>query len=293
MNIIAAKAQNKLKALSMSQNLDKAAATANLANNRVDLVGTQVTQNRLNVFKNVVDIITKPFRKLGAVLFDGRNPIAHYVALFVVIIILIGGFSFAFTSGSRKGNLSRLVSNPYNVVTRTFAKLLPGYRSRLMAKSLTPYSGIIPSTPRQKLVGRCDNLTMREASTTGGGLCESTIIPKDIRWVLNAENMPELEKIHPLLKSRIIGENGEKYIVYIPWKIYQNDGLNYYPDCSQAKFSDGTSASGLFEDNGTSHCTKKIVRRNSYEPKYRPMNMEGNSNYKGLETYASENNPMC
>jgi len=274
-------------------NLKKAAETGNLASNRVDFIGTQVTQNRLNIFKNIVDIITKPFRKVGSVVFDGKNPIAHYVALAVVILVLIGGLSFVFTSGPRKGMFRSLTSNPYNVVTRIFAKLLPGYRSRLMAKSLTPYSGLVPSVPRKKIIGRCDNMTMREASTKGGGLCERVILPKDIRWVLDSENIPEMDKIPSLLKSKLTGENGEKYIVYIPWKIYPSDGLNYYPDCSKAKFSDGTDASGLFTDNDTAFCTKKYVRRSTYEPRYRPLNMEGNTNYRGLEGYASENNPMC
>jgi hypothetical protein len=289
-----AKVNGALDLLQQGQKIATYAAKANATNTVIDAQASKILQTKLDNFKTVADIITKPFRKIGSVLFNGNNPIAHYVALLIVILFIAGGISF-FILSPKKPNLSALLSNPFNIITRTFSKILPGYRSRLMAKSMTPYSGVIPSTPREKILGRCDNITMREVSGgKGGGLCERTVVPNDIRWIINPETIPELEEIPSLIKSKIAGENGEKYTVSIPWKIYPGgDGMNYYPDCSQAKFSDGTDASKLFIDNGTTSCTKRVVSRTQHSEAYRPISLEGNTNYKGLNSYASENNPMC
>lgn len=252
----------------------------------------QTNLNRVRTFKEWVSGLTAPFRKALGVMFDGRNPIAHYVALVLFVLILAGALT-ALVSSFR--SYFRVKVNPYSTFNKFFQKLLPGYRSRLAAKSITPYSGNIPSTPRQKIVGRCDNLTMRERITdkTGGGLCETTTAPEKLQWVMDPEAQPDFEKLPSLLKSKLTGDQGEKYVVHIPWKVYSMDGTNYYPDCSQAKFSDGTDASYLFTDNGIASCTRKRTPRSEYVDKYRPIQVGGNKFYQGLDAYADEKNPRC
>ena len=146
-----------------------------------------------------------------------------------------------------------------------------------------------PKTPEQTkdrptVTGRCDQLKMNqlEANT---GLCMKTIQPEPIKWIIDPESLPEIKDLSPELRSKIIGANGEKYIVTIPWDTYKQDGMNYYPNCSKAVFSDGSSAAGLFEDNGTNTCNKKKINRTEYKPKYRPYSVA--PNYSGLTGYVN------
>jgi hypothetical protein len=93
-------------------------------------------------------------------------------------------------------------------------------------------------------------------------VCLNTTIPEPIVWTLDVEKMPELNELSYDTKN-LVADAG-KYTVTIPWAVYKDNGLDYYPDCRKATFGNGESASYLFTDNGRKSCEKKIVQRTIY-----------------------------
>jgi hypothetical protein len=193
-------------------------------------------------------------------LVAGQGHAAGYIALGVALFIFFYGVS-SFTRYNRNPSHPRYSSGSYKHLATVFRTIKPSYKLSMFAQNITPYSGAKQTTNRPTVAGRCDNLTKREVASAKGGMCIKTMQPKSIQWVIAPEEMPELDSLPPSLRTRIEGNQKEKYVVNIPWRVYNEDGFNYYPDCAQAVFSDGTSAAYLFNDNGTGSCDKKILNR--------------------------------
>lgn len=259
-------------------------ATASSLATKDSLNSSKLWGQRIDNVRNTVDTITKPFRKIGDFFFNKKYPIAHYITLIIVILILIGGFSVWFAKGSTTSN-KRMWTQPSTF--RTFLqKFLPGYKMNLIARNLSPYSGNPPTTDRPIIQGRCDEINWKESKGVGGGLCTRTTVPQKTIWTMNVDKQPELSQLPQSVKD-IITNKGAKYIVYIPWK---NTGMSYVPDIDNATFSDGSPAKNLFIDNGLT-IKKKEGTRNVYYAQYRPYT--DTLKFKDLATFASENNPMC
>lgn len=218
-------------------------------------------------------------------LVAGQGHAAGYIALGVTLFIIFYGVS-SFTRYSRNPSNPRYNSGLYKHLATVFRMIKPSYKFSMFAENITPYSGAKQTTDRPAIAGRCDNLTKREVASAKGGMCVKTMQPKAIQWIISPEEMPELESLPPSLRTQIEGNQKEKYVVNIPWRVYDSDGFNYYPDCSQAVFSDGTSAAYLFNDNGTGSCDKKILDRLVHTSKSRYLKTGvADTRYTRLDEY--------
>ena len=162
---------------------------------------------------------------------------------------------------------------------------MPSYKTNLLFKkyNFSLYSTTVDTSmsDRPKMeIGRCDNLNNYEI--TSKKVCVATSIPDPIVWTMDVENIPELSEVSLATKEKITNES-KKYIVTIPWATYKQEGMHYYPDCSKAKFADGTSAAKLFTENGTRSCEKKVIPRTINGSKIRAKYMS--DKYVSLDTY--------
>jgi hypothetical protein len=169
-------------------------------------------------------------------------------------------------------------------ITDGFDRLVPTYKASMIAQSLAPYTSPIhvpelQTTPREKIVGRCDNLKYMETSLKSGegGMCTTTDVPTPITWVMDVTKSDDYKNLPDQIKKRI-GTDGSKNKITIPWK---SDGFVYSPDCEKATFADGTSAN-LYNDHGE-YCKKKEVDKIKYKDAWRIKKQF--SYYKGIDAF--------
>lgn len=187
------------------------------------------------------------FMALVPILFKRDSVFAHYFVLFLVIVLLIGGISFAVRNkkAKRKGTKKKTLYD------RIF-----GYRANLFFQQLDP---TLPSTPRPTLAGRCDNTTFIE----NGTVCVNNKMPPPIQWVIDSDKIPELKDLPTSIKNKL-SKDGVKFTVTIPWK---SDGMIYSPDCEKTTFADGTPAYLLVDGGG--FCKKIELEKPAIYAKYR------------------------
>jgi len=289
--------QAKAQAMLAEKQLEAVEKTVAIAKDRANTSSTEVATKfrlmRLRMFgsfiKNVATFFRNLMRPLGIILKD----LSPYIALFVVIMVLFYGYRFGTprlnfgSSSKRRDDAFRKMKNRWQRFKDWWADklgvLAPGHRYRALMRMLNPLGGHFKKLPRPMMVhGRCDNMTWRELGGDGrSGMCASTYSPKDIQWVMDADKMPELSRMpENLYESTTNG--GKKLQVTIPWAL---QGTFYVPQCSKAQFADGTSAGGLFKDDGMA-CRKKEVQVPTYGKRYRVKN-------KSVDDYASEAKPKC
>jgi hypothetical protein len=249
---------------------DANAVKASLERAQTGVMQSQRIKNHLNNFRTVVDTVTKPFQILARFFFDGRSPIAHYVAIGLVILLIVGFFTFSLPR-FRWIRLPRI-----------------SYRMRLTGRMFTPFKGAPTGVQRPQVIGgRCDQTAWREVGAGPNGMCARTTVPPPVKWVMDPDKLPEISKLPKTLVQRVTNDQ-RKWQVEIPWVL---KGTFYLPNCKAARFGDGTSAAHLFEDDGT---TCRLAERPSTAYKgeaYRPkLNSEW---YKGVDGYASASNPKC
>lgn len=169
-------------------------------------------------------------------------------------------------------------------ITDGFDRLVPTYKAAMIAQNLAPYTSPIhvpelKTNPREKIVGRCDNLKYMETSLNSGegGMCTTTDIPKPISWVIDITKSDDYKNLPDQIKKRV-GTDGSKNKVTIPWK---SDGFVYSPDCEKATFADGTPAN-LYNDHGE-FCKKKEVDKIKYKDAWRIKKQF--SYYKGIDAF--------
>lgn len=288
-----AKAQAMLAEKQMEAIEKTAAVAKQRANTSSSEVATKFRLMRLRMFgsfiKNVATFFRNLMRPLGIILKD----LSPYIALFVVIMVLFYGYRFGTprlnfgSSSKRRDDAFRKMKNRWQRFKDWWADklgvLAPGHRYRALLRMLNPLAGHFKKLPRPMMVhGRCDNMTWRELGGDGrSGMCASTYSPKDIQWVMDADKMPELSRMPENLYNDVTN-GGKKLQVTIPWAL---QGTFYVPQCSKAQFADGTSAGGLFKDDGMA-CRKKEVQVPTYGKRYRVKN-------KSVDDYASEAKPKC
>ena len=163
-------------------------------------------------------------------------------------------------------------------------RFVPTYKASMIAQNLAPYTSPIhvpelQTTPREKIVGRCDNLKYMETSLKSGegGMCTTTDVPAPITWVMDITKSDDYKNLPDQIKRRI-GTDGSKNKVTIPWK---SDGFVYSPDCEKATFADGTPAN-LYNDHGE-YCKKKEVDKIKYNEAWR-IRKEFDF-YKGIDVF--------
>jgi hypothetical protein len=100
--------------------------------------------------------------------------------------------------------------------------------------------------------GRCDEVYWHHVGEgTSGSVCAKTTSPKPIVWNISASSIPELNLMTPGLQKHIT-KDGKKLQVTIPYTFVNN---KHVPDCTLARFGDGTDASYLFTNNDDTSCT--------------------------------------
>lgn len=280
-------AQKQLEAIEKDISIKRAAvavsstAVSNQANaTRVRILGSFI-QNVGLFIKNIA-------RPLGIVAKD----LSPYIALAIVIAIVFMGLSprlnlnLPLNSGAQR--VFNSVKTPFQRIRdwfrNFFSFLAPGYRIRRFFALFSFLGGKPKALPRPKMVnGRCDNASWRELGGDGApGLCGRTTKPKDITWNFDTEKMPDMAKLPEAVYQKYAA-GGKKMQVSIPWAV---QATFYVPQCSKATFADGSSAAGLFVDDGMA-CRKREVAAPVYRPKDRPKNA------KERDDYADEKNPRC
>lgn len=224
----------------------------------------------------------------------GLAPTLFTIILFIILIIV---FIFAAISS---GNNSR--GQPIDLGMRYFKKMFSfSHKTKMMLKSYSQFgekltnllsTGAFESikkseddfviqnigeTMRERFdEGRCNNLTIIES----GPICVSTTVPKPIEWIIDPDKLSDYNNISQEIKNKLI-DNGGKYKITIPWKLYESDKTQYYPNCSEAKFCNGESAAYLFTNETPTKCSKKRVKREEYSEQKRPTV----TSWNGLTNY--------
>jgi len=184
-----------------------------------------------------IDSIQKFFGGMFGWMFKSEFPLAHYITLFIVILILFGAFSIGM--GGKIPNL-QIVSTTNSIVnaikrflSKYFGWLIPStYRLSLLSNLFTPFgSDKLEGIPRTTINGRCDNVLLK----TDGNSCRNVSTPTNIQWVINPDNIPEMNE----LPQSILDRFKNNLVVSIP---YETTGLYYTPNCDKMKFADGTPA---------------------------------------------------
>lgn len=166
-----------------------------------------------------------------------------------------------------------------------FDRIFPTYKARLAAESVagTLQSNIPPqeTTKRERIIGRCDNIRLKETSLNsgGGGVCTSEEVPTPIRWVVDSAKIPDYNMLPDPLKQRVTN-NGVKNIITIPWK---SDGFVYSPDCARATYGGGSNLANLLSDYNTEFCQKREVDKTKYDEAYRIKKQM--DYYKGIDVF--------
>jgi hypothetical protein len=130
------------------------------------------------------------------------------------------------------GDQMKRMSGSFSQSIDSVRKRVGGYDNRKSTEAID----------RPTANGRCND---REWFNVGKQ-CLNTEIPKDIVWNIPQHKSTEWKWLPSKLQEHI-SKNGKRKQVIIPWDI---QGSFYVPDCQNAKFNDGTSASYLFRDNG-------------------------------------------
>ena len=295
--LLAQTLQAKAQAMLAEKQLEAIEKNVAIAKDRADTSSSEVATKfrlmKLRMFgsfiKNVATLLRNLIRPLGVILKD----LSPYIALFVVIMMLFYGYRFGApklnfgSSSKRRDEAFKKFKSRWQRFKDWWAEKLggiaPGHRYRALMRMLNPLAGHFKKLARPVMVnGRCDDVQWRELGGDGrAGMCARTYAPKDIQWVMDADKMPELSRMPDSLYDKTTN-GGKKLQVTIPWAL---QGTFYVPQCSKAQFADGTSAEGLFKDDGMA-CRKKEVQVPTYGKRYRVKN-------KAVDDYATESAPKC
>ena len=207
-----------------------------------------------------IDLIKNFFGGLFGWMFRSEFPLAHYITLFIVILILFGAFRIGMSGSIPNLNIvsgtNRFVNWIKRFLKKYFGWLIPStYRISLLSNLFTPFgSDKLEGIPRETMGGRCDNVLLQ----TDGNSCHNTSTPKPIQWVIDPDNIPEMNELPQNLLNRFT-HNGNRLVVNIP---YESTGLYYTPNCDKMKFMDGTDAK-IFNQRGLSDTVCRFTEKAS------------------------------
>jgi len=196
-----------------------------------------------------IDLIKNFFGGMFGWMFRSEFPLAHYITLFIVILILFGAFRIGMSGSIPNLRIVSTTNSIVNAIKRFLKKyfgwLIPStYRISLLSNLFTPFgSDKLEGIPRTTIGGRCDNVLLQ----TDGNSCHNTSTPKAIQWVIDPDNIPEMNELPQNLLDSFTG-NGNRLVVSIP---YESTGLYYTPNCDKMKFADGAPAQ-IFNQRGLS-----------------------------------------
>jgi hypothetical protein len=239
------------------------------------------------IIKGVWTFISSILSSIGSVFKVILRDLSPYLALFIVIIVFLGGLSLLAGGGGRSQSRYRSKDAPKEPYAwlRWFS---PGYKIRSL---FNYFKGNVKSIKRPiEKYGRCDNVEWQHTGGSGSGLCVRSYAPKDIEWNLGSDKIQDLKRLPKELSDKLT-KDGQKLKIYIPWA---EQGPFYVPQCSKAYFkvldSSGNeqkeSAAYLLKDNGLT-CERVTKESKKYGVMYRPIGA------KNKFDFASEENPKC
>lgn len=221
--------------------------------------------------------LSKLIGKFLALLFTGKFPISHYVALILVIALFIWFFTASDNnsstpddtvieiekkqkkkkSGNPITNLFRYIFNKIKNFVRKVFRFFKIFRLK------SPNSVQRGGKARTSITGRCDMLEWIEKDK----FCYKTEKPKNIRWYLPEDKMSELNEIPIKLKDELTNK-GNKLIIDIPYKLVNN---KYYPDCNNMTYYNGEKVNGLLRQQSinSDYCTLVEKKSKKYNKTYK------------------------
>ena len=194
------------------------------------------------------------------------NPLMHYIAFAIAVIAVIAivfGVAFNKNSNSNYVQAPTFLSK-YNLMN--YVNFAPSYKMKLFTYDVSPYGKKtdISETDRPLIEGgRCDNLNNVDLGDKD--LCLKTKVPEPIIWTIDVDKMPDFRDNLSTETKRLLDGGGKHYTIVIPWKIYEDDGMHYYPSCTDAYFQEDStvSAAYLFTKDVFNSCERATVKRNS------------------------------
>jgi hypothetical protein len=203
---------------------------------------------------------------LKAISILNTNPLMHYIAFAIALIVVIAVvFGVAFNKNNSKSNYVQAPTflSKYNLMNYVnFAP--PSYKLKLFTYDVSPYGKKtdISETDRPLITGgRCDNLNTVDLGDKN--VCLKTKIPEPIIWTIDVDKMPDFRDNLSTETKRLLDGGGKHYTIVIPWKIYEDDGVHYYPSCTDAYFQEDStvSAAYLFTKDVFNSCERATVKR--------------------------------
>ena len=205
-----------------------------------------------------------------------NNPLMHYIAFAIAVIVVIAivfGVAFNKNSNSNYVQAPTFLSK-YNPMK--YVNFAPSYKMKLFTYDVSPYGKKtdISETDRPLITGgRCDNLNTVDLGDRN--ICLKTKVPEPIIWTIDVDKMPDFRDNLSTETKRLLDGGGKHYTIVIPWKIYESDGLHYYPSCTEAYFQEDStvSAAYLFTKDVFNSCERVTVKRkNDFTEKKRLVN---------------------
>jgi len=198
--------------------------------------------------------------------------LAPFIAIAIVVIIIMSIVGITKTVSKTKRIVRKevkVIGGLFGTLKRILNKILSLFamspNMRIFFSNLNPNKKYNRAMPREQNGGRCDNLQWREDQETKK--CNSTVTPSNIEWDIDVTKFPEFMKIPKELQKHF----QSKKKVIIPW---EDQATFFVPQCSKAKWEDGSDASYLFEDNGMS-----CARREFDSSDFTPSSYSANINY--------------
>jgi hypothetical protein len=224
----------------------------------VSFLGTGVSAS-INLGKFLVENLLKAISILNT------NPLMHYIAFAIAILVVIAVvFGVAFNKNNSKSNYVQAPTflSKYNLMN--YVNFTPSYKMKLFTYDVSPYGKTtdISETDRPLITGgRCDNLNTVVLGDTN--VCLKTTIPEPIIWTIDVDKMPDFRDNLSTETKRLLDGGGKHYTIVIPWKIYEDDGVHYYPSCTDAYFQEDStvSAAYLFTRDVFNSCERATVTR--------------------------------
>jgi len=280
------KLQTEMNAMEKNSKIAEVAANA-----QKDLASSNIAKNRVEIVMTFIKPIFSGIWKIIVTLLRDLSP---YIALILVIYFLI-----VISRGSRKssGQQQRRDEEDDGWWASTKRKMSgffePSYQIRSFFSGLRFGKKDLPFIERRRLQsGRCDNIEWMDTGGDGqDGLCIRTYKPKPIRWVLDTDRMPELDKMPDKIVMDL-KSGGDHLSVYIPW---EQQGTFYVPQCDKAYYlkidDDGkevkANASHLLVENGLTCKRAELPSKMFAGVRYRPKGI------KNKVTFASVDDPKC
>jgi hypothetical protein len=236
-------------------------------------------------------LIAKTWSFLAGFLGKLWVPASHYVVFFLVIFLMLYGFSALFDyipqfgpnnsqGGQQDKSKSSVAQDDANFFRRMWNRFVrwirslfyPGYAVKSTLSIFDTRKAMTTAVPRDRMVsGRCDNMQNIDSTTEGvEGKCTTAYEPAPYQFNIPVEAMPEWSKLPDSFKQA----NQEKLTLYMPYvtRTQGPEDTFYVPQCEGTYYIDekgNKHLANLYKENGLS-CSlaeKPSTLYNKFKPR--------------------------